>query len=139
MRFVAVVTLLGALVACDSNPTPHPGADTIQYDTAVSDAAGGAAEPDRDNNGVGDCTQAGGFWDGEGCDGAVATPDTEGADTPDAAPPGDVPDATDANDLADGDDNETADVSAGDLDDGEVEGDVGDAEAEGDAGPDSGE
>lgn len=136
MRFVAVVTVLASLVACDSNPTPHPGADTIPYDTAVSDAAGGAAEPDRDNNGVGDCTQAGGFWDGEGCEGAVATPDTEGADTVDAAPPGDAPDAPDANeapdapDALDGDDDETADASAGDLEDGEVESD---------AGPDSGE
>jgi len=122
MRFVAVVTVLASLVACDSNPTPHPGADTIPYDTAVSDAAGGAAEPDRDNNGVGDCTQAGGFWDGEGCEGAVATPDTEGADTVDAVPPGDVPDAAD---VLDGDDDETADASAGDLEGGEVESDAG--------------
>lgn len=123
MRFVAVVVSLWVALGCDSNPTPHPGADTIPYDTSSpSDAAGGTAEPDRDNDGVGDCTEAGGFWSGDGCQGAVATPDADGlGEVGDVAPPGDT----------------TLEVSE-DADASEVE-DGGDDAAESDAGPDTDE
>lgn len=131
MRVVAVMVSLWVGLGCDSNPTPHPGADTILHDTSQSDATGGQAEPDRDNDGVGDCTEAGGFWSGDGCEGAVATPDADGlVDAGDVAPPGDTtPEVSE--------DAEASEVEDGASEDGAA-GEGGDA-AESDAGPDSGE
>lgn len=132
MRFVAVTVSLWVALGCDSNPTPHPGADTVFYDTSSpSDAAGGTAEPDRDNDGVGDCTEAGGFWSGDGCEGAVATPDADGlVDAGDVAPPADTtPDVSadaDGSEVEDGASEDGADGAGGDA--------VGS-----DAGPDIGE
>lgn len=79
---------------CDSNPTPHPQADAT-YDTR-SDAMVPVGEgPDDDNDGVPDCTAAGGYWDGDACRNDLTSEDALG-DT--AAP---APDGGDGDDLGD--------------------------------------
>ena len=65
LGFVVCVTMWGA-AGCVSNPTPHPGvADTH---VGAADANWAGAGPDKDNDGVPDCDEAGGVWTGSGCD-----------------------------------------------------------------------
>jgi len=122
MLCVAAVIATGA--GCDSNPTPHPQGDVGGADARMDTMAPGVADPDEDGDGVGDCTQAGGFWDGETCRSDVAD-ESDAVPGPDGAELG-----VDGDAGADGDD---AEVGDGDGDDGWE--DSGDA-AESDSGPD---
>lgn len=101
MRFVAVWSFLFASAACDSNPTPHPSADTTIHDTRSDVAVGEGGGPDLDKDGVPDCAAAGGSWDGDSCVPGVMAPDAQG-DAADVA--GDTlgPDALDGLDGLDG-------------------------------------
>jgi hypothetical protein len=78
VRVVAAVLLALTAPGCTSNPTPHPGnGGTANYADAVDGRLTGepTAQPDRDNDGVGDCEQAGGVWNNGECDGATLRPD----------------------------------------------------------------
>ena len=126
---VGVWWLLLGFVACDSNPTPHPGADAT-YDTGVDTAQPSENKgPDDDGDGVPDCDEAGGFWDGDSCRddvaGAVDAGETAGEGQPDG---GDV----DAPDASDGDDAEDGAGGDGDPADGSASEDAGQS----DSGPD---
>ncbi len=117
MVCVAVAAVIAIGAGCDSNPTPHPQGDVGGADARMDTMAPGVADPDEDGDGVGDCTEAGGFWDGETCRSDVAgESDALGPDGAELGADGD------ASDGADGDGGE----------DGE---DTGDA-AESDSGPD---
>ncbi|MCC6624493.1 MAG: hypothetical protein IT385_24815 [Deltaproteobacteria bacterium] len=85
---------------CTSNPTPHPGQDAARADDAYngaaeSDAAGQDFGPDDDNDGIADCVEVNGMWDGETCN---------------LAPSVDAGDASDGGEVADG---EGGDADAG--------------------------
>lgn len=112
MKSPSWIVIAIALWACDSNPTPHPGADAgiEDQDTAPTTTPG---DPDEDGDRVAECTQAGGYWDGETCqDGLTGAADTAEADDVAAEPAADGDalvdaadaDAEDAMDGADGED-----------------------------------
>lgn len=124
---LAAILAIGAIGAgCDSNPTPHPQGDVVGADARMDTVApGNVADPDEDGDGVGDCTQAGGFWDGESCRSDIAgeSDATAGIDGAELGADGDASDG-EAQDGADGGDEDGA--AGGDA-------------AESDSGPDVGE
>lgn len=67
MRFVGACVVLFGFAACDSNPTPHPQDDSIvgAYEDTFTPAE--PEGPDDNDNGIPDCVEANGFWDGEAC------------------------------------------------------------------------
>jgi len=115
MRQLAMMMACFGAVGCVSNPTPHPAGDALVHETRV-DAATPSAEPDLNDDGVPDCSAAGGTWDGVSCLGEAAV-----ADGGDAK--GDV--------ETDGDAGEVGSTDAADTDE------VSEGEASSDAGPDA--
>ncbi|MFO0750176.1 MAG: hypothetical protein U1F43_31585 [Myxococcota bacterium] len=94
--------------ACDSNPTPHPERDATN--TAFYDSANPAGEgPDDDNDGVPDCVELNGTWDGSHCQTPPDGLDTTAGGTDGDAFEGDG-DAGDGGDEVDAidDDGDTA-------------------------------
>jgi len=92
VKALVVASVLAALApACTSNPTPHPGQDAARSDDTYPGFAESDAldmGPDDDNNGVADCVELNGSWDGDTC--VVA------------APVGDAGDASDGGETVDG-------------------------------------
>ncbi len=74
-RVVATCALAAALSfgGCVSNPTPHPGTGGQLSDGADTAAPPDDKGPDRDDDGVPDCEQNGGFWLDGACNGQTGT------------------------------------------------------------------
>jgi hypothetical protein len=53
-------------LGCDSNPTPHPAVDAA-YDARADTQTPNEGGPDEDQDGVPDCIEVGGYWDGAKC------------------------------------------------------------------------
>ena len=107
---VSLLSLLATEPACDSNPTPHPAGDAMGSRDESANANDVSPSPpgygpDEDNDGIADCFEANGAWDGSQCNLPVATPDAMG-DTNDASDGSDA----EADVTAPGDSSETSDL-----------------------------
>ena len=111
------IAVIGMTSACDSNPTPHPGQDAAR-DDAYTGGAGDTTPsnfgPDDDGDGVADCFELDGTWDGESCQVPTGSPD-----------------------ASDGGDVDEADVVDGDPGDGGPVDGEGDAQLDGESGLDA--
>lgn len=113
MKALTAAALASAVGACMTNPTPHPQRDATENATSADAATPSAEGPDEDGDGVPDCVELNGTWDGSACltgGGQFDGADSDAAETP----------ASDT--IGDGVDAGDGDAPEGDAPEGEADG-----------------
>lgn len=101
-KALMAAALASASGACMTNPTPHPERDATENATSADTTTPSAQGPDEDGDGVPDCVELNGTWDGSSC--LTGGGQFDGSDSGDTA-------ASEGDTIGDGDDGDDGDAA----------------------------